>query len=81
VGCQCDDHPGKELINKRYSLSVDYMKELLFTQNSMMSAFWKYRKLENVRLSEWVDGKQHLDYSMNLGAFGTAKNYEDLVDK
>jgi hypothetical protein len=56
------------------------MRQLLFTENNTMSAFWKYRKLENMQLTEWVDGKLHMEYSMNLGAFGTAKNYEDLVN-
>jgi hypothetical protein len=45
----------------------------------MMDVFWKYRKLENVRLTEWEDDKKQMQSSMNLGAFGTAKNNEEIV--
>ena len=47
----------------------------------MMDIFWKYRKLDNVRATDWTDGKKSMQSSMNLGAFGTAKCSEDVVSE
>ena len=46
-----------------------------------MKKFFAYRKLENVIVGEWIEDKMSLMYTVNLGAFGKAKNTEELVKK
>ncbi len=75
----CDEHTGKELVNKTFKLSVEYLRLLLFSRSEFNTKFWAFRKLENVKMSEWSDNKQQMEYTINLGAFGHAKNFEEIV--
>ncbi len=79
VSCECEEHPGRELINRTFNLSVKRLKQLIFTDSEVVRKFWKYRKLSNVQVTDWIDGCQQLDYSMNLGPLGTGKNVDNRV--
>lgn len=78
----CDNHPGKDLINKDFNIPVDDMFKLLFTTDSeFIRKFWSYRKLESVQVTDWCENKRKMEYAINFGgAFGQVKNFEDIVN-
>ena len=78
VSCECENHPGKDLLNRNFNLTVDFLHKLLFTQSELMSRQYQFRKLTNLNMSEWKDEMLRIEYSMNAGAFGTARIAEVL---
>jgi hypothetical protein len=80
VSCGCVDHPGKEVMNQTFNLSVERIHKLVFTDSELMRELFAYRKCENVKIMDWVNGRGHLEYVCNLGAFGKSNNFEDHVN-
>jgi hypothetical protein len=44
IECECKEHTGKELLNKTYNLSVNYLFECLFGHTEFCVKFWESRK-------------------------------------
>lgn len=66
-------------MNREFELSVDYLHKMLFTDNELIRKVWTFRKLLKVELSEWMDNKITTNYTIGLGAFGSAKTHETIV--
>ncbi len=81
VSCLCEEHVGRELINSSFNLSVQRLWTVLFTRSEAIQKFWTFRKMLNVQMSQWLQKKQQMEYSTDLGPFGTCRNYEELVKK
>lgn len=79
--CRCVEHLGFELMNTEFELSLDYLHKMLFTDNELIRKVWTFRKLTKVELSEWKDNKITTSYTIGLGAFGSAKTCETIVEK
>lgn len=84
VKCACGEHPGKEMLNQVYSLTVNYLWECLFGHTAFCRAYWESRKFGNIQVGEWklVNSRpfRQLEYTVDLGgAIGRPKNIEEQV--
>lgn len=77
----CDEHKGKELLDKIINLSVEAIYECIFTFSEFNKKYWKERKYSNIEMGEWNEDKRLFQFDMDLGAFGTAKSTEEQVLK
>lgn len=80
--CACGEHPGKEMLNQVYSLTVNYLWECLFGHTAFCRAYWESRKFGNIQVGEWklVNSRpfRQLEYTVDLGgAIGRPKNIEE----
>ncbi|CAF0889587.1 unnamed protein product [Brachionus calyciflorus] len=77
IECNCSNHEGKELLNKAYDLSVDFIYNCLFnTDSEFNKAYLLANKFINLKANEWANDIRTLEYNIDLGAFGSAKNVE-----
>lgn len=84
VKCACGEHPGKEMLNQVYALSVNYLWECLFGHTTFCRNYWESRKFSNIKVGEWKLVSMHpfrqLEYNVDLGgAIGRPKNLEEQV--
>lgn len=79
MSCKCSEHNGIDLINRDFHCSVDYLHQVLFTDSELLKKSWAFRKIDKMQLSEWLDNKMKMSYSLSLGVFGSARNSEELV--
>ena len=81
--CSCSSHQGKQMLDRVFDLSVNFLWESLFGPTEFCRQYWESRKFYNFTISEWtrVDScvRRTLDYSVNLGALGQPKNVEEQV--
>ena len=47
VQCGCAAHSGKELINKVYNISVNYLFECMYGHSEFCKGFWESRKFSS----------------------------------
>lgn len=47
VQCGCASHSGKELINKVYNISVNYLFECMYGHSEFCKGFWESRKFSS----------------------------------
>ncbi len=83
VECMCKEHKGKEMLNKIFNMSVQHAFNCIFLDSDFNLKYWKAVKFENVNSNEWTSSgngngeeTRKLEYTIDLGAFGSPKNYE-----
>lgn len=86
VKCNCSEHTGKEMLNKVFNLSVNYIWECLFGHTEFCSKYWSSRKFSNMKISEWKKlnekdpfPSRQLEYAVDLGIIGRPNNTESQV--
>lgn len=71
------------MLNQVFNLSVNYLWESLFGHTEFCRKYWESRKFYNFKIPEWKPVSTYvmrqLDYSVDLGPIGRAKNTEDQV--
>ena len=85
VECLCTEHKGKEMLNKKFNLSVSHVYDCMFNANSDFNMkFEQLCKHLDVKNEEWklddtnVETRKQ-EYSVDMGSLGTPKNITDQV--
>jgi hypothetical protein len=82
----CGKHAGKEIINTVFNLSVNYIFECLFTNSDFNNKYWSARKLDIIKITEWVKKDSYsteartMEYNVPLSALGKVKNIDEQVN-
>ena len=84
VKCSCGEHPGKEMLNQVYAVTVNYLWECLFGHTTFCRNYWESRKFGNIKVGEWKLVNNYpfrqLEFTVDLGgAIGRPKNTEEQV--
>lgn len=83
--CSCKEHHGKEMLNKVFDFSVNFLWESIFGDSYFCINYWETRKFTGFTSNglKWKKCndimRRNLEYSVDLGAFGKAKNIEEQV--
>ena len=82
--CSCKNHVGKEMLNKVYNLSVNYLWESLFGPTKFCYDYWASRKFYDFEITDWLKSKDNLiarqlEFYVDLGMLGRPKNVEKQV--
>ena len=75
------------MVNQVFKLSVHYIWECIFGDSEFAAKYWESRKFFNFTPTglKWYTSKENglpkrrLEYNVDLGAFGKAKNIEEQV--
>ena len=75
----CEKHNGKEIINIKLKLSVDYIFECLFCHSEFNKKYLDSRKFSDIKVSEWmiVDSKETRNMEYSLNVLGNKINNKD----
>ena len=86
--CSCNGHVGKEMLNQVFSLGINYFWECLFGDSDFCHEYWENRKFQNFTPAglKWYNisnnfPSRKLEYHVELGAFGRARNIEEQVKR
>ncbi len=85
IKCSCD-HQGKEMLNREFDFSVNYLFELMLGSTEFRQKYWESRKFGCLKVGAWIKqntgsilSSRVLEYTVDLGALGKPGNTENQV--